>query len=77
MDVAVNTLLQTLITMGIHYALPTMSASVDRECLPDKLTLKLGARVILRRNINVDGGWVNSTLASVVAMRENCTVTCK
>ena len=30
-DVAVNTLLQTLITMVTHYALPTMSASVDTE----------------------------------------------
>ena len=69
-----NSLLQTLITMGTHYALPT---SRYRERLPDKLTLKLGARVILCHNIDVDGGWVNGTLASVVAMHENCIVICK
>ena len=69
-----NALLQTLITMGTHYALPT---SRYRERLPDKLTLKLGAQVILCHNIDVDGGWVNGTLASVVAMHENCIVICK
>ena len=45
-----------------------------REHLLNKLTLKLGAQVILR-HIDADGGWVNSTLASVVAMHENCIVT--
>ena len=45
--------------------------------MPDKLILKLRARVILHRNIYVDGGWVNGTLVTVVAMHENCIVICK
>ena len=65
-----------------HNGNPLRSADCEcnsryREHLPDKLTLELGARVILCRNINVDGGWVNGTLASVVAMHENCIVICK
>ena len=63
-----------------HNGNPLCSADherISRERLPEKLTLKLGARVILRRNINVDGGWVNGTLASVIAMHENCIVICK
>lgn len=79
MDVAVNTFI------GVdtdHNGSPLPCANHEcisryRERLPDKLTLKLGARVILHRNINVDGGWVNGTLASVVAMHENCIVICK
>jgi len=34
-----------------------------RERLPDTLKLKVGARVVLRRNIHIDAGWVNGTLA--------------
>ena len=45
-----------------------------REKLPDCLTLKIGARVILRRNINISSGWVNGTLAVVVSMHSNCIV---
>ena len=39
-----------------------------RERLPDKLQLKVGARVILRRNMDIDAGWVNGTLAIVTAL---------
>ena len=45
-----------------------------REKLPDCLTVKIGARVILRRNINISSGWVNGTLAVVVSMHSNCIV---
>ena len=45
-----------------------------REKLPDCLTLKIGARVILRRNINIGSGWVNGTLAVVVSIHPNCIV---
>ena len=45
-----------------------------RERLPDKLQLKVGARVILRRNIDIDAGWVNGTLAVVTALYQNCVV---
>ena len=45
-----------------------------REKLPDCLTIKIGARVILRRNINISSGWVNGTLAVVTSMHSNCIV---
>ena len=48
-----------------------------RERLPDKLVLKVGARVVLRRNINIDGGWVNGTLAIVTSPHPSCIVVAK
>ena len=45
-----------------------------RERLPDKLQLKVGARVILRRNMDIDAGWVNGTLSIVTALYQNCVV---
>ena len=48
-----------------------------RERLPDKLVLKVGARVVLRRNINIDGGWVNGTLAVVTSLHSSCIVIAK
>ena len=36
--------------------------------LPDTLLLKVGARVVLRRNIDIDSGWVNGTLAVVTTL---------
>ena len=45
-----------------------------RERLPDKLELKPGVRVILRRNVNIEGGWVNGTLAVVIALHKQCLV---
>ena len=45
-----------------------------KDRLPDCLTLKIGARVILHRNINIGSGWVNGTLAVVVSMHSNCIV---
>ena len=45
-----------------------------RERLPDNLQLKVGARVILRRNMDIDAGWVNGTLAVVTAHYQNCVV---
>ena len=38
------------------------------ERLSDKLVLKVRARVILRRNMNIEGGWVNGTLAVVTSI---------
>ena len=43
-----------------------------RERLPDVLQVKVGARVILRRNFDIEAGWVNETLA--VALYPNCIV---
>ncbi len=62
-----------------HHGNPLRSADHERiqryrERLPDILVLKVGARVILRRNIDIKGGWVNGTLASVIAMHSNCIV---
>jgi hypothetical protein len=45
-----------------------------RERLPDKLQLKVGARVILRRNMDIDAGWVNGTLAIITALYQNSVV---
>ena len=48
-----------------------------RERLPDALVLKVGARVVLRRNLNIEGGWVNGTLAVVTSMHPSCIVVAK
>ena len=48
-----------------------------RERRPDKLVLKVGARVVLRRNINIDGCWVNGTLAVVTSLHPSCIVIAK
>ena len=45
-----------------------------KDRLPDTLVLKVGARVVLRRNIDIDSGWVNGTLAVVTALTDNCIV---
>ena len=45
-----------------------------REHLPDTLKLKVGVRVVLRRNIHIDAGWVNGTLAVAIAVNTNCIV---
>ena len=45
--------------------------------LPDKLHLKVGARVVLRRNVNIEHGWVNGTIAQVVSLAQNCIVLCQ
>ena len=45
-----------------------------KDRLPDTLVLKVGARVVLRRNIDSDSGWVNGTLAVVTALTDNCIV---
>ena len=44
------------------------------ERLPDKLVLKVGACVVLRRNINIERGWVNGTLAVVTSLHPSCIV---
>ena len=45
-----------------------------RERLPDVLQVKVGARVILRTNSDIEAGWVNGTLAVVIALYPNCIV---
>ena len=49
----------------------------DTERLPNKLELKVGAWVILRRNMHTEGGWTNSTLAVVTSMHPNFVVIAK
>ena len=39
--------------------------------------LKVGARVIVRRNFNIEHGWVNGTIAQVVSLAQNCIVLCQ
>ena len=45
-----------------------------KDRLPDMLVLKVGARVVLNRNIDTSSGWVNGTLAVVTALTDNCIV---
>ena len=42
-----------------------------KDRLPDTLVLKVGARVVLLTNIDIDSGWVNGTLAVVTALTNN------
>lgn len=65
-----------------HHGHPLREADRERvqryrERLPDKLVLKVGAHVILRRNLNIDGGWVNGTLAMITSIHPNCIVIAK
>ena len=51
-----------------HNGMPLRDADrkrLERESdrLPDTLHLKMGARVVVRRNINVEHRWVNGTIA--------------
>lgn len=62
-----------------HHGHPLREADLERlkrcrEKLPDKLSLKPGARVVLRRNLNIEGGWVNGTLAVVTHLHHNCII---
>ena len=62
-----------------HHGHPLRSADLERikryrERLPDILDLKLGVRVILRRNIDIESGWVNGTVCVVVALHPNCVI---
>ena len=62
-----------------HHGHPLREADLERlqrhrERLPDKLVLKVGARVVLRRNLNIEGGWVNGTLAVVTHLHDNCII---
>ena len=45
--------------------------------LPDKITLKPGCRVVLRRNLQITQGWVNGALCEVLDMTQNCILVCK
>ena len=56
-----------------HNGMPLREADRKRlECetdqLPNSLHLKVGVRVVVRRNINVERGWVNGTIAQVVSL---------
>ena len=59
-----------------HHGHPLREADRERiqryrERLPNKLELKVGARVILRRNMHIEA-WVNGILAVVTSMHPNC-----
>ena len=64
-----------LITMVITSVRQTMrDCSIIKDRLPDTLVLKVGARVVLHKNIDIDSDWVNGALAVVTALTDNCTV---
>ena len=52
-------------------------AEITRGRLPDELHLKVGARVVVRRNINVQRGRVNCTIAQILSFATNCIVLCQ
>jgi len=45
-----------------------------RERLPDKLILKIGAKVLLTKNLDVENGWTNGTMATVIAITGDCII---
>ena len=64
-----------------HNGMPLRDADKKRlhheyDLLPDILHLKVGARVTVRRNINIKHGWLNVTMAQVVSLAQNCIVLC-
>jgi hypothetical protein len=48
-----------------------MVKKYQRQRLPDVLHLKLGATVIVLKNLNTEEGWVNGTLATVLSIKPN------
>ena len=64
-----------------HNRMPLRASDkkLERVCdrLPDELHLKVGARVVLRRNVNIECGWMNGTIAQVVSLAQNCIVLCQ
>ena len=45
--------------------------------MPDKISLKEGCRVVLRRNLQISEGWVNGAMCEVLAMTPNCILVCR
>ena len=45
--------------------------------MPDKITLKEGCRIVLRRNLQISEGWVNGAICEVLAMTPNCILVCR
>ena len=45
--------------------------------LPDALYSKVGARVVLCYNVNIERGWVNSTNAQILSLAQNSIVLCQ
>ena len=65
-----------------HNGMPLCSSDMRRlerisDRLPDELHLKVGTRVVLRCNVNIERGWVNGTIAQVVSLAQNCIVLCQ
>ena len=65
-----------------HNGMPLRASDKKRlervsDRLSDELHLKVGARVVLRRNVNIERGWVNGTIAQVVSLAQNCIVLCQ
>ena len=58
---------------------PTDQKRLERvsDRLPDELHLKVGARVLLHHNVNIEHGWVNGTIVQVVSLAQNCIVVCQ
>ena len=62
-----------------HNGMPLQTSDQKRlertsDGLPNELHLKVGARVVLRRNVNIERGWVNGTSDCVSCTELHCTV---
>ena len=65
-----------------HNGMPLRTSDQKRlehtsDRLPDEFHLKVGARVVLRCNVNIERGWVNGTIAQIVSLAQNCIVLCQ
>ena len=45
--------------------------------LADVITLKIGCRIVLRRNLHIREGWVNGAMCEVLALTPNCILVSK
>ncbi|SAM02760.1 hypothetical protein [Absidia glauca] len=55
----------------------TADEALTNTALPKALHLKIGARVMMLHNYDVEGGWVNGTLCTVLSMETDTIIVCK
>ena len=56
---------------AISETVKTKIQRFHKERLEDTLTLKVGARVVLCKNLHVEHGWLNGTLATITHIQSN------
>ena len=56
---------------AISETVKTKIQRFHKERLEDTLTVKVGARVVLCKNLDVEHGWLNGTLATITHIQSN------